>query len=117
MRRTRTWLAIFSALIVLLTGTAATAEGVNNLMAGINGLLTAPVDPMLYAAEPPEAFEDMGGAPVTTTTFGFLSGVLMLPYRAVMGALDIAFFPFWFFPTLSPEAKFDLFPNYDVEYE
>ena len=52
-----------------------------------------------------------------TTSFGFLSGVLMLPYRLVMGAVDIAFFPFWFFPTLSPEAKIDLFPYYDVEYE
>jgi hypothetical protein len=41
----------------------------------------------------------------------------MMPYRAAMGVLDIALFPFWVLPTLSPEAHYDLFPNYDVEYD
>lgn len=118
MRRKKL-VATIAALLVLTAGVAAHAEGVNNLAAGFNGLLTVPFDPVIYAAEPPEAFEDMAGAPVTSGILGFFSGVLMMPYRTVMGALDIALFPFWVFPTLSPEAEIDLFEKteYEVEYE
>jgi len=89
----------------------------NNVLAGFNGLLTAPTDPFASAIAPPEGFEDMWGAPVTSHALGFVQGVVMLPYRVVMGALDIAFAPFWVFPTLSPEARFDLVPGYDIQYE
>jgi hypothetical protein len=117
MRRTRTGIAIGVALATLFSAGISNAEGVNNLMAGLNGVLTSPIDPFLYAVEPPEQLEDIWGSPVTSTTLGFFSGLLMLPFRAVMGTLDIVLFPFWIFPTLSPEAKFDLFPFYEVEYE
>jgi hypothetical protein len=115
--RIRNLVAMTAALLVLTSAASAQAEGLNNLAAGANGLLTAPVDPMLFALEPPEVLEDMWGAPVTTHTFGFLTGVVMLPYRAVMGALDIVLFPFWVFPTLSPEPKFDLYQNMEFEVE
>jgi len=116
--RTKKLLAAIAALLVLTSGVAAHAEGLNNLAAGFNGLLTFPFDPAIYAAEPPETFEDMKGAPYTSGTLGFFAGILMMPYRATMGALDVALFPFWFFPTLSPEAKINLFEKteYEVEY-
>jgi hypothetical protein len=90
---------------------------VNNLLAGLNGIITAPADPFAYAIAPAEEFDDMWGAPTTRHTVGFFQGVMMMPYRLVMGALDIAFFPFWVFPTLSPEARFEIIPGYEIEYE
>jgi hypothetical protein len=117
--RTKRQLAAVAALLVLTSGATAHAEGLNNLAAGFNGLLTFPFDPAIFAAEPPEAFEEMAGAPYTSGLLGFFAGILMMPYRATMGALDVALFPFWVFPTLSPEAKINLFEktDYEVEYE
>jgi hypothetical protein len=34
-----------------------------------------------------------------------------------MGVFDIALFPFMVFPTLSPEARYDVIPEYEIEYE
>jgi len=117
--RINEWMAIAAAMLILTGGAAARAEGLNNLAAGFNGLLTAPFDPAIYAAEPPEAFEGMWGEPVTSGILGFFTGIVMVPYRVTMGALDIALFPFWVFPTLSPEAKIPIFEKtgYEVEYE
>jgi hypothetical protein len=117
--RTKNLVAAIAGLLVLTSGVAAHAEGLNNLAAGFNGLLTFPFDPAIYAAEPPEAFEGMRGEPVTSGMLGFFAGILMVPYRASMGALDIALSPFWIFPTLSPEAKINLFEKseFEVEYE
>jgi len=110
-------IAVVTALGVLCGAASASARGVNNLMAGINGLATFPFDPIASAVEPPDAFEEMAGAPVTPMIVGFFQGTLLGMYRLTMGVLDIAFFPFWIFPTLSPEARYDLFNDYDVEYE
>ena len=109
--------AAVAALFILTVGASAHAEGVNNLLAGINGLAVAFWDPVRLASEPPEEFEDLPGAPVTPHFAGFFAGLAMMPYRALMGVADIAFFPFWFFPTLSPETEFALFPDYEIEYE
>jgi hypothetical protein len=113
----RKLVAATAALLILTSSAAAHAEGVNNLAAGVNGLLTFVVDPFAFATEPPEAFEDMTGAPYTSGILGFFAGIVMMPYRATMGALDIALFPFWVFPTLSPEARFDLFEQSEFEVE
>ena len=125
--------AAAATLLVLTVAAAGSAEpppepepepepielprALNNVLAGFNGLLTAPADPVMSAIDPPGDFDGMWGAPVTSHTLGFFQGVLLLPYRVVMGALDIAFAPFWVFPTLSPEARFDLVPGYEIEYE
>ena len=117
--RMKKLVATIAALLVLTSGVAAHAEGLNNLAAGFNGLITFPFDPVIYAKDPPEGFEEMPGAPVTSGMVGFIAGVLMMPYRATMGALDVALFPFWVLPTLSPEPKINLFEKtgYEVEYE
>jgi hypothetical protein len=109
--------AAAAALFVLTAGVSAKAEGVNNLMAGINGLVTFPADPVMSFIEPPEEMEDMIGAPALPHFVGFFQGVLLSGYRAMMGAFDIVLFPFWVFPTLSPEARINIYPNYEVEYE
>jgi hypothetical protein len=113
----RRLVAAAAVLCVLLGAASANAEGVNNLMAGINGLLTFPMDPVWSAVEPPEATEGMFGEPVLPHVVGFGQGTLMMAYRAVMGVMDIALFPFWVFPTLSPEARLEVFSSvYEVEY-
>jgi hypothetical protein len=109
--------AAAAVLLVLTASTTASAKGINNLMAGINGLVTFPTDPVWSAVHPPEAFDGMFGSPVTPHVLGFAQGTLLMVYRAATGALDIAFFPFWVFPTLSPEVRYDFFNNYEVEYE
>jgi hypothetical protein len=109
--------AAAAALFVLTAGFSAQAEGVNNLMAGINGLLTFPADPVLSFIEPPEAMEDMIGAPELPHFVGFFHGVLLGGYRAMTGAVDIVLFPFWVFPTLSPEARISIDPGAELEYE
>jgi len=106
------------ALLVLLTAASASAEGVNNLIAGINGLLTFPMDPVWSSIDPPDATKGMFGEPVTPHVIGLGHGTLMMAYRATMGVLDIALFPFWVFPTLSPEARYEVFStSYEIEYE
>ena len=117
MRRMQRLVALAAAFFVLTAGASASAEGVNNLLAGFNGLLTFPVDPFWSVVEPPDAFDDAPGAPVTSHAMGIVSGSFLMVYRAVMGALDIAFFPLWVFPTLSPEARVQIFPFYEIEYE
>ncbi len=105
------------ALFVLTLGASANAEGVNSLLAGLNGLATFPADPVMSAVDPPEAFDGMFGEPVTPHFFGFFQGTLLMAYRVTMGVLDIAFFPLWVFPTLSPEARYEIIPGYEIEYE
>ena len=114
----RRLVAAAAVLLTLLVSSAASAEGVNNLIAGINGLLTSPMDPVWSTIEPPEATEGMFGEPVTPHVVGFAHGTLMMVYRATMGVLDIAFFPLWVFPTLSPEARLEVFSKvYETEYD
>ena len=114
----RKLVAAAAVLFVLLTAASASAEGVNNLVAGFNGLLTFPLDPVWSTVQPPDSTEGMFGEPVTPHVVGFAHGTLMMVYRATMGVLDIAFFPLWVFPTLSPEARLEVFSKvYETEYE
>jgi hypothetical protein len=109
--------AAAAALFILTVGASAHAEGVNNLLAGINGLAVFAWDPPRLAYEPPEDFDEMWGAPVTSHVVGFFAGTVMMGYRATMGVLDVALFPFWIFPTLSPDSELQIFPSYEIEYE
>ncbi|MFQ5416723.1 MAG: hypothetical protein ACE5FL_06705 [Myxococcota bacterium] len=120
--------AAAASLFILTAAPAAFAEdeeeeyvelptAVNSLLAGLNGIVTAPADPIMAAVQPIEDFEDMWGAPWTSHPIGLLQGTMLMPYRLVMGVLDIAFAPFWVFPTLSPEARYEIIPGYEIEYE
>ena len=114
MRRS---VAVVACALTLLVSTAAHGEGFNNLFAGLNGLanvLLAP-DPLIGIMEPPEEFEDVPLPQVTGRVLGFGAGMVMMGYRATMAVLDIVLVPFWVFPTLSPEPRFEMIS--DVEYE
>ena len=106
--------AVLAACLLVL-GPGASAEGVNNLLAGVNGLATFAADPVMGVVEPPEDFQDLPGAQVTGRIAGLGAGTVMCAYRGTMAMLDIVFFPFWVFPTLSPEPRWELIK--DVEYE
>ena len=105
------------AVLALTFGASAHAEGINNLVAGLNGIVTAPADPVMGAVQPTEAFDDIWAGPATAHFMGFLQGTVMMTYRLAMGVFDIALFPFMVFPTLSPEARYDIIPEYEIEYE
>ena len=122
----RRLVAVTAILFVLSAASPASAESdepvelptaVNNVLAGLNGLATFPADPVMSAIEPPDEFEDMWGAPVTSHTVGFFQGTFLMLYRLTMGVADIAFAPFWVFPTLSPEGRYQIIPGYEIEYE
>ncbi len=119
-----------TAILFVLTATAsASAEppepreplelptAVNNVLAGLNGLATFLADPVMSAVDPPEEFEDLWGAPVTSHAVGFFQGTFLMIYRATTGVADIAFAPFWVFPTLSPEGRYEIIPGYEIEYD
>ncbi|MFQ5514707.1 MAG: hypothetical protein ACE5FG_09730 [Myxococcota bacterium] len=102
-------------LLTLSLAAPAQARGLNNLYAGINGILTFPADPFVMVVTPPEAYEELPWHPVTGRLLAVPAGTLLSAYRLVMGTFDIAFTPFWVFPTMSPEARWAIIP--DVEYE
>ena len=78
----------------------------NNAGIGLNGILTFPADPVGFAIEGPEVFEDWW-APAAHSV-GFVAGVAQGAYRAVMGAADVVFSPFPYMPVLSPVQRYRL---------
>jgi hypothetical protein len=112
-------LRALAALLLAAEALAAPAgaEGLNNLFAGLNGLVVAPADPVADAIDPPSLFEKLPNADVTKHVVGFFEGTVFMVYRTFMGAMDIALFPFWLFPTLSPQARWDLVPFYEIQWE
>lgn len=112
MRRLASCLTL---VVALCAPGAARAQGFNNFLAGLNGLVTAPAEPVMQVIDPPETLRELPGAPYTSHPLGIASGSLMMVYQLMMGALDIAFTPLWVMPTLSPEARWQMFP--DLEYD
>jgi hypothetical protein len=114
-------LLVFAAVAGLLTsaGTAGAAGGgkiYQNWIGALNNLIEAPTEPIMQVIEPPGDFdEDMPGYPVTPRIFGFFSGTAMAIYRITGAAYDIVVSPFWIFPVLSPEPRWELIPG--AEYE
>ena len=96
---------------------APVLEYVNNAWAqfltGLNGILTAPADPVMAAVHPPKALDKGGYA---RRPLGFASGVLLMAYRTVTGTLDLpmAFLPV---PVLSPVPRYKLIPGFEHEDE
>jgi len=112
MRRVAVWLSL---LIMLSLAGQAKAEGLNNLYAGINGLLSFFADPFVMVVIPPEDFEELPAHKVTGRILSIPAGTLLSAYRVMMGAFDVAFTPFWVFPTMSPEPRWETIQG--VEYE
>ncbi len=102
------------ALVAILSATPARAGGINNFLAGIQGLATFPADPVMDTITPPDLYEDLPAYPVTGRFFGFFQGTLLGAYRLGMGVFDVALTPLWILPTMSPEPRWELIEG--VEY-
>lgn len=109
-------LAVGLALCVtVLWAAPAEANGWNNLKAGIQGIPQSVADPFIHIYSPPEDFiDELPAGRVTAHILGIFSGTALGIYRAAMGATDIVLSPLWVFPTMSPEARWNVL---GVEYE
>ena len=67
-------------------------DGGNRMTVGLNGILTAPADPVMFAIEGDEVFESLPAPEYTGRAVGFCAGVFQMPYRMGMGTFDVAFF-------------------------
>ena len=81
-----------SVFVEYLAGVGHTA------LIGLNGVLTCVADPVMATKE------------TEPHALGLVAGLAQMPYRAVMGALDLALAPVPSLAMLSPEPRFKLFP-------
>lgn len=95
---------------------AVEPQPLNNLFAGINGLLTAPTDLVMYMVIPSEEFEDLPNAKVTGRLLGLPTGIVIGVTRALLGASDLLVAPFFIFPTMSPAPRWEIIPNVEYDY-
>lgn len=105
-------LALIALLSLTLGGAAAAEEedeepgafaeylvgAGHTILIGLNGVLTSPADPVLATRE------------MEPHALGLAAGLGQMPYRAVMGVLDVALAPVPGFPMLSPLPRFKIFP-------
>jgi hypothetical protein len=78
----------------------------SNAAAGLNGLVTAPADPVALTITGGEVF----GSPIGGPVLGFGAGSMQALYRAVMGVSDIALAIVPAMPMLSPVPRYKLLP-------
>lgn len=92
----------------LIAAPTTEAKGLDGFRMGLNGVLTAPADPIDGLIHPPDSYDELFLAPVTAPLLGFVRGTLLGLYRASSGLVDIAMTPLWVLPEISPEARFRL---------
>lgn len=78
----------------------------NNLVVGLNGIATAPADPVGLAIDGPDVFT--GWWPPVAHTAGFFGGICQSAYRVFMGSVDVALSPFPYIPIVSPVQRHKL---------
>lgn len=61
---------------------------VNKLAAGVNSMITWPADPVMFAMEGDEVFEELPKPQVTGRIIGAIAGLLQAPWRLASGAFD-----------------------------
>jgi hypothetical protein len=83
-------------------------------LTGLNGLATAPADPVMATVEPPKAFAK---ASYLRRPLGFGSGVLLMLYRAFSGAVDLGLAIVPELPVVSPVPRFKPIPGFQHEDE
>jgi len=81
-------------------------------LTGLNGIVTAPADPPMAAIDPPEELEKAGYA---RHPLGFASGILLMGYRTLTGAVDFALFLVPKMPVLSPVPRYQVIPGFEHE--
>jgi len=85
----------------------------NSFLAGVNGLITWPADPVMLAVRPTDDMRAMPGGVVTGPVVGFFAGTLQGVLRLVTGTLDVALCPLSFFPMFSIEPRYKLIPGWE----
>ncbi len=82
----------------------------NQAGVGLNGILTAPADPVMSVVQPPKQMKDAPGG----RFLGLFTGTLLSVYRISVGFFDIVLAPL---PSvvISPEPRFKLIPG--IEHE
>lgn len=121
-------LALVVLLIALLSGSLALAQEDdeeedephpfttwaidmgNRSSVGLNGILTSPADPVMFALDGQDVFEKLPGSTYTGPVVGFLAGTCQMPYRILMGSFDLAFSWMPFLYMQSPVPRFKLLP-------
>ena len=83
-------------------------------LTGLNGLVTAPADPPMATVEPPKALDKAG---YVRRPLGFASGILLMGYRTLTGAVDFGLAPFPKLPVLSPMPRYHVIPGFEHEDE
>jgi hypothetical protein len=81
-------------------------------LTGLNGIVTAPADPPMAAIDPPKALEKAGYA---RYPLGFASGILLMGYRTLTGAVDFALCLVPKMPVLSPVPRYQVIPGFEHE--
>jgi len=87
----------------------------NMFLAGVNGVITWPADPVMLAVRPTDDMRAMPGGVVTGPVVGFFAGTLQGVLRLVTGTLDVALCPFGIFPMFSIEPRYKLIPGWEHE--
>jgi hypothetical protein len=85
----------------------------NTFLAGVNGVITWPADPVMLAIQPTDPMRAMPGGVVTGHVVGFFAGTLQGLFRVFGGTLDIALCPLTFFPMFSIEPRYKLIPGWE----
>jgi hypothetical protein len=85
----------------------------NTFLAGVNGVITWPADPVMLTVNPTEEMSSLPGGVVTGRLVGFGAGTLLGAYRLTMGALDMVLAPLSFFPMFSPEPRYQVIPGWE----
>ena len=91
-------------------GSEWAGELANRASVGLNGVLTAPADPMMFTLQGDEVFEDLWQPQVTGRVVGFFAGVFQMPYRMLTGGFDFAFSWVPYLQMVSPIPRFKLLP-------
>ena len=81
-------------------------------LTGLNGLLTAPADPPMATVEPPKALEKAG---YVRRPLGFASGILLMGYRTLTGAVDFGLALVPKMPVVSPVPRYQVIPGFEHE--
>ena len=102
-------IVVLLGLSLWLSGPAHALEPqpLNNLGAGINGVLNGLADPIMYVIIPSEEFEDMPNAAVTGRLLGVPCGIVIGAARILLGVSDLLVAPFYIFPTMSPAPRWE----------
>ena len=83
-------------------------------LTGLNGLVTAPADPVMATMSPPKAFAK---STYLQRPLGFGAGLMQMLYRSFSGAVDLGFAIFPELPVVSPVPRYKLIPGFEHEDE